>query len=132
MEFVTWVKFRTYSAFMETYKGEMTCCLETIVDHHRKHGVTEENKQRIIAAVNKIMKLKGEHLLEIEKLLIGVLVTQRIKQVDKEKSGVFEITRSLSIEQEAEMAERLKICSGTEQSYEEALNRLLEIAEKAY
>jgi len=120
-----------YDAFMEQYVTEMACCLNVMIKHHRQHGITAENKQKLMDAINKVEEV-GEDLLEVKRLFIDGLVTDK-KSSTTERGDVFKSTKLIPFEEDEPAIELLKGCSKAEpMTYEAAFKRFLEIGEIAY
>jgi len=123
-----------HDAFMEAYEPEIVCCLKVMIDHYREHGITEENKQKLFAVVEKIEEFEGGHdEMAFTRLLTEGIVSERVEQKSSDGS-VFQSTRVNLFEEDEDAVELLKNCSNefNQRSYEAAFNRFLEIAEIAY
>jgi len=120
-----------YNAFGESYERELTCCLKVIIDYHREHGITEENKQRILATVEKV---KGKQdLLKLTKFFTEGLVSKEIESKDIYGNVIDSETIYTLFEEDGGIPELLKTCNEFKQrNYEVALNRFLQLVGISY
>jgi len=122
-----------HDAFIKPYESEVACLLKIMIDHHRQHGITEDNKRKLLAAVGKLMGEgeREEGLLEMTKVFAEGLVIKAAPSMIGKLMGLE--TTYIPFEESGNYPELLKRCNEFEQqSYEAALNRYLEIADMSY
>lgn len=121
-------------AFFESHKIEMVCCVKAMADHHRKHGISEEKKQKLVAAANKL-GISEKEILDMVfsgRRVLDECDAYTYSERDIGRGGVVEdficTEESKSI---VAVREDPSLCNGLEQ-YNEAFDKFLEVFELMY
>lgn len=122
---------KRHEMLMEYFESKLpmlTCSMKTVIDYHRQHGISDENRKKLQEAGNLFSSIDDEFDANDMDEFMRELV-EGISTVDKEEmvDGKLVITKKLvPFEEDEDNIEHLKNCDPSKQlSYDKAFDEIL-------